>query len=82
MNAGLNISDWREAERKRRCLSTIIPTEKMDSKARQTITAPPNRPTFPNQFRKLIASSSAPQLAVAFVLAGAPLGRAVSDLIS
>src|SRR5881296_2856699 len=60
LNAGLNISDWRRAERKRRFLSRIIPTETRDSRARQAMTAPPNKPTFPNNSVKLMVSSLAP----------------------
>src|SRR5581483_9987001 len=60
LNSGLNNSDWREDERKRQCLSTIIPTEKTDNRARQHITAPPNKPTCPNSSVKLTASSFAP----------------------
>ncbi len=82
-NTGLNICDWREAARKRRCLSTITPTEKMDSRARQAITAPPNSPTFPNSSVKLMASSFAPQRAAPHSPWSAhALGCAVSDLIS
>src|SRR6266403_2134942 len=60
MNSGLNFSDSREAEENRRCLSMIIPTEKTESRARETITAPPNIPTCPNSSVKFMAFSFAP----------------------
>src|SRR5262249_43948495 len=56
LNSGLNICDWRKAARKRRCLSTIIPTENTESRARQIITAPPNKPTCPISSVKVMVS--------------------------
>ena len=58
---GLKVCVSRAAARKRRYLSTITATEKMDSKARQHITAAPNRPTFLSSSVKVIAFSYAPQ---------------------
>src|SRR5207248_11251154 len=57
LNTGLNICDCRIARRKRRCFSMITASEKKDSATRQIITAPPNRPTFPNNSLKVIVSS-------------------------
>src|SRR5262249_4362945 len=84
LNKGLNASDWRAAERRRRCLSRIIPTEKRDNSARHTITPPPNIPTFPNSSVNVIYFLLGAAVAgcAAFVLAGAPAGRAVSCVIS
>src|SRR5262249_33343362 len=58
---GLKACVSRVAARKRRYLSTITATEKMDSAARQQITPAPNMPTVFSSSVKGMASSYAPQ---------------------